>query len=90
MEIKTVKRGDEWNVVFKHGVQSFRLDYHVDTKEEAEWMKSMLSKCFDKAFGKQPTENDKDVYKPICIKGFEAKSHYCIECEKENNCNVKD
>lgn len=23
-----------------------------------------------------------------CIKGFEAKSHYCFECEKENNCNV--
>jgi hypothetical protein len=28
------------------------------------------------------------IYKADCIRGFEAKSHYCFECEKENNCNL--
>jgi hypothetical protein len=29
-----------------------------------------------------------DVSKSACIRGFEAKSHYCFECEKENDCNI--
>ncbi len=29
-----------------------------------------------------------DVSDSVCIKGFEAKSHYCIECEKEDECTV--
>jgi len=29
-----------------------------------------------------------DISKSVCIKGFETKSHYCFECEKENNCDV--
>lgn len=30
------------------------------------------------------------VVESVCIRGFEAKSHYCIECEKEDSCTVKD
>ncbi len=29
-----------------------------------------------------------DVSKSACIRGFEAKSHYCFECEKENECKI--
>ena len=28
------------------------------------------------------------VSKSACIRGFEAKSHYCFECEKENDCDI--
>jgi len=28
------------------------------------------------------------VSKSACIRGFEAKSHYCFECDKENDCNI--
>lgn len=30
-----------------------------------------------------------DVSKSACIHGFEAKSHYCIDCEIEDKCTLK-
>jgi len=57
MDICVKKIGEDWAVEFNHGVQYFTLDYFVETKEEADWMKSMLVKCFASAFGENWREN---------------------------------
>ncbi|GAG53244.1 unnamed protein product, partial [marine sediment metagenome] len=70
MEINAKKRGKEWTVVFNHENQYFTLDYHVETKEEAEWMKTMLAKCFKSAFGETSNKTSvlpiSDVIESVC------------------------
>lgn len=58
MEITVKKIMGYWKVVFNHGGQYFTLDNSVETKKEAEWVKSMLAKCFESAYGKQPDQEN--------------------------------
>jgi hypothetical protein len=58
MEINVKKIGKVWTVQFTHKAQTFTLDYHVPTEEEAQWMKSMLAKCFTSAFGENWNKNN--------------------------------
>ena len=41
-EVEVWEAGDEYGVLLKVGVQSFALDYFVETHEEAEWMRGQL------------------------------------------------
>lgn len=45
MKVDIKKKDGKWTVEFCQGVQSFRLDY-LGSREEANWMKSMLEKAF--------------------------------------------
>lgn len=45
-------------VQFGYGVQSFTLDYRVENKEEADWMRDRLMDCFDKY--------KEDIKKELC------------------------
>jgi hypothetical protein len=82
MEITTIKQGSDWIVQFNHDVQYFTLDYKVETKEEAEWMKNMLIKCFDNAFGKNWHEK-KGLIKPVVnISTLDVNNHGKIVLKK--------
>jgi len=89
MEINVKKRGKVWAVQFTHGVQTFTLDYHVPTEEEAQWMKSMLAKCFTNAFGENWNDerglSKHAVIKSVCecsVPGITDYDHgkTCVKC----------
>lgn len=46
MKTEIKKHGNKWTVRFQQGNQGFILDYKVDTKKEAKWMKDRLDTAF--------------------------------------------
>lgn len=89
MEVKAIERGKDWVIQFKHGCQYFTLDYNVETEEETDFMKEMLVKCFDSAFGKNWHENS-GLTIPVVVGQSEQLLAFCKYLKLPGVDNMRD
>ena len=66
------------------------IHHKYGTTELANYKIQLLCEKYAKEYREQEVKklNIHDVSNSVCIRGFEAKSHYCFECEKENDCDI--
>lgn len=66
------------------------IHHKYGTTELANYKIQLLCEKYAKEYHDQEVKklNIHDVSNLVCIRGFEAKSHYCFECEKENDCDI--
>jgi len=84
----------QWRIQFKHGTQTFTLDFS-GTKQDCKWHKVKLNECFKSAFGETLSKESADVVSSetraeVCDCD-DRKPHldsgdgmiYCLNCTKD-------